>query len=354
MKTYLDRAPMLHSQDVAETRDFLARKAIGLDVLGKASAARAMDTHLNGVYLSGLWIGYIRYGAPVSVKLTPESSVWRERCGATAVSAPDSASTFGHYWVHFPLQGEIAVSLGAERLECNEAQGVIASPTGPHVLNATSSTIRLSLEIRGDSLQRQLATLLGHAVDRPLVFDPALALDRGHGRRLASLLRFSVGEIDRLGLSWSPLLAAEFERFMLTNLLLSQPSNYTEALRRSERSIAPRDVRRTIEYMHENLAEGITLADLVAVSGVAGRTLEKHFLDFEGVGPMRYLRNLRLDRVREDLAGGATEQVIEAAERWGFVHAGRFAIEYRRHFGECPSATLARRRGRLARHWLEI
>jgi transcriptional regulator GlxA family with amidase domain len=103
-------------------------------------------------------------------------------------------------------------------------------------------------------------------------------------------------------------------------------------------------VARAVDYIHENLGEPITLADLVRESGVAGRTLLKHFHDFKGVSPMRYLRNLRLKRVRDELEDGTGIRVSESALRWGFLHAGRFSIEYRKRFGESPSATLARRR----------
>jgi AraC-like DNA-binding protein len=135
---------------------------------------------------------------------------------------------------------------------------------------------------------------------------------------------------------------------MMTALLLSQPHNYTRVLRLRERPIAPRDVRRVIDYIHENLAEAITLADLVAVSGVAGCTLLKHFREFKGVSPMRYIRNLRLARVRDELTGTDARHVLEVATHWGFTHAGRFAVEYRQRFGERPSATLESRRRRSA------
>lgn len=93
-----------------------------------------------------------------------------------------------------------------------------------------------------------------------------------------------------------------------------------------------------------NADQAITVEDLVAVSGVAGRTLYKHFRLYKGVSPMAYLRQLRFDRVRRDLMwsnGAAT--VAEIAMRWGFENFGRFAGEYRRRYGERPSVTLRRR-----------
>ena len=131
---------------------------------------------------------------------------------------------------------------------------------------------------------------------------------------------------------------------MLDALLLFQPHNYSEALRRVERRVAPGDVRRALDFIHANLAQPLTLADVVAVSGVPGRTLLKHFRDARGVSPMRYVRDLRMQRVREELASGLATQVVDCAMRWGFAHPGRFSVEYRCRFGESPSATLAKGR----------
>jgi transcriptional regulator GlxA family with amidase domain len=134
-----------------------------------------------------------------------------------------------------------------------------------------------------------------------------------------------------------------FEEFVLTGLLLSHPHNYAEALRRLEKPVAPRDVKRAIDFMEANLDSAIGLGEIVAASGVAGRTLLKHFREFKGVSPMRYLRNARLERVRAELRGTPGASVTDIAMGWGFTHMGRFSIEYRKRFGESPSVTAGRR-----------
>jgi AraC-like DNA-binding protein len=107
----------------------------------------------------------------------------------------------------------------------------------------------------------------------------------------------------------------QFEQFIITGLLLAHPHNYSEALRQLERAIVPRDVKRALDYIHDHLDEPITLADLVRTSQVAGRTFLKHFRDFKGTSPMRYLRDARLDRVREALArANVGENVCDRAE----------------------------------------
>ena len=59
---------------------------------------------------------------------------------------------------------------------------------------------------------------------------------------------------------------------------------------------------------------------------------------------MTYLRHLRLHRVRAELADASRVRsaaaVTAAASRWGFMHFGRFAQQYRQLFGEAPSQTL--------------
>ena len=64
---------------------------------------------------------------------------------------------------------------------------------------------------------------------------------------------------------------------------------------------------------------------------------------------MLYLRRLRLQRVHAELAANSPESVTVTmvAGRWGFVHLGRFASQYRQLFGETPSETL-RARGQSA------
>jgi transcriptional regulator GlxA family with amidase domain len=137
-----------------------------------------------------------------------------------------------------------------------------------------------------------------------------------------------------------------FEQFITTALLLSHPHSYTQALRRCERPIAPRDVKRAVEYLEAHLDAAVTLSDLVRASGVPGRTLFKHFKDSTGVSPVRYLRNRRFQKVREALTRAEPgDSVTAIALKWGFTHLGRLSVEYRQRFGESPSQTLRRGAG---------
>lgn len=106
-------------------------------------------------------------------------------------------------------------------------------------------------------------------------------------------------------------------------------------------------VRTAREFMEAQLDEGITpgMVDLCAHTGVSERTLRNAFHDQLGHPPSAYLRLLRLNRIRADpLTATPSTSVSSVAIRWGFLHLGRFAQDYRRLFQETPSATLSHAR----------
>jgi len=109
----------------------------------------------------------------------------------------------------------------------------------------------------------------------------------------------------------------------------------------------PRDVKKAVAFMREAVCWPVSMVHLVQYCGVPERTLNKHFRSFLDLSPMRYMQRLRLAAAREALlAGGPDVSVTGVAKRYCFNHCGRFAEQYRRCFGESPSATL--RRGRSA------
>jgi AraC-like DNA-binding protein len=332
----LDHVPMLRSRSFGETRAYLAEShSIDMELTGRRGLESPMDVRLNALFLPGQWVAYLKYGPGARLRLSTRSSPWlareSERGEAPAV-----------YWVHFSLQGGIQAVIGGRTYDGDKHRGIVLSPAGDKVLHTSAGNARLSLAVRRETLDQHLAALLGEPPRKPVEFAPAIDAASGHGRRLAGILHWAAAESERGACLGHSLVAARFEAFILDALLLFQPHNYSEALRRVERRVAPRDVRRALDFIHANLAQPLTLADLVVVSGVPGRTLLKHFHDMHGVSPMRYLRHLRMQRVRDELGSGLVAKVAECAQRWGFAHPGRFSIEYRRRFGESPSATLAR------------
>src|SRR5262245_10227289 len=105
----------------------------------------------------------------------------------------------------------------------------------------------------------------------------------------------------------------------------------------------PADLTRTLGWLRSHLSEPVQLDLLAQIAGVRPRTLETHFKMFLGTTPLGWVRRMRLARARQDLLHARPPtSVTDVALANGFSQLGRFAGQYRRLFGELPSATLQR------------
>lgn len=316
---------IFHSTDADDARAFFAGKQVALALQGDG-AGPALDTQVNVAYLPNVELCYLQYGVAATARIGTHRDDYR---------------------IQLPLHGRAETDFGGERLVCHPGMAAITSPTAQQTIRSGADCGRLLVMFSREALTRHLSALLGEGVDAPLRFAPAMAVGSGPGRSLASLVELAVGDLDRdaSGLM-QPLAASQFEQLLMTMLLSGQPHNYSERMAgRRDGFVAPRAVRRALDYIRSHPHLPITVQELVAVSGVPGRTLYLQFQRFIGQPPLGYLRLVRLERVRADLLAAAPgETVITIALRWGFTHPGRFAAVYRRRYGETPSQTLARAR----------
>ena len=100
--------------------------------------------------------------------------------------------------------------------------------------------------------------------------------------------------------------------------------------------------KRARTYMLENIDDAISVRHLSSALGVSERTLRYGFQDLYGMSPSKYLKAVRMQRVRQALqrAQASRTTVLREAMRSGFWHLSRFSLEYKNYFGELPSATL--------------
>ena len=319
----MERFPVFHSRDPEETRAFLEEKQFRFDMAPRQM--RELGSQLNGVYLPSMYLGYIEYGG-----------------AAVATTATSGRSD---YWIQISLRGNIEVAAGREIIGCDAAHAALTSPKREPTVRSGAGSARFHVSLTEAALIRQLAALLGEPIVSPLEFASEIPTAAGYGRSLVEALYLAAADVQREGaLLANPLTLSTFEQFVLTGLLLSQPHNYMHALQRRAKPVAPADVRRAIDFIEANVDAAIGLPDIVAASGIPGRTLLKHFRDFRGTSPMRYLRHARFERVHHALrAASAEDAVTQIALAHGFTHMGRFSVEYQRQFGESPSVTLRRR-----------
>jgi AraC-like DNA-binding protein len=315
------------TRDAEEARAIVAARGFQLDM--RPREAKFVDMRLRGVFLPGFVLGSLGYGAAVEIRTKRD---------------------YDDYRFVAPFRGRLRAVIGNDEATYRPGTAMLVSPAFENLVRVDRDTASLNIILRGVELRRHVAALLGEPLRSPLAFVPRLNLHEGYGRRLARFVRLAMAEMQRPQSIFSePITARSFREFVTIALLLHQPHNYTEALRRLERQAMPRDVKRAIGYIEANLDTTIGLPEIVAASGVPGRTLLQHFRDFHGTSPMRYLRTARYEKAREALRRAEPEESItEIAGRWGFTHLGRFSVEYRKRFGEAPSQTLRARKTMIA------
>jgi AraC-like DNA-binding protein len=109
-------------------------------------------------------------------------------------------------------------------------------------------------------------------------------------------------------------------------------------------SMRMRTMRRFEQLLEARKDEPLYLPDICAEIGVTDRTLRLHCQGHIAMGPHRYLWLRRMNLARRALAEAdpRMKTVTEIANDHGFAELGRFAVAYRKLFGEPPSTTLRR------------
>ncbi len=245
-----------------------------------------------------------------------------------------------------PIAGRSEVQVGSFTRAQDEEHGSIVDQGADFRMRFEPDTSGLGTAVRADALVRMVGTLLGYPVSTPVGFELTSALERPETQAVHQVVAQIVAQVDAQSAALGNLLArAQTVDHLLTQLLFGQHNNYSSRLEAGAAPPAPAHVRRVVDYIQANAHLPLRLADLVEISGVGARALQTGFRQFRATTPVRYLRDVRLERAHADLRRESvgTTTVTEIALRWGFGSLGRFAKAYRSAFGERPSETLLRR-----------
>jgi AraC family ethanolamine operon transcriptional activator len=158
-------------------------------------------------------------------------------------------------------------------------------------------------------------------------------------RYIRRLFTLAERDPDRLRLPSSQRLVREDLIPLLLEALITGPSQ--RILRPPARIEIVKDVQR---WLLDHPMEPVTLADLCREAHASRRTLIQGFQDHLGMGPMAYVKLVRLHGIRRLLlqAEPGEIRIGALADMWGFHNPGHFAADFRRVFGESPRETLQR------------
>ncbi|MFE3069510.1 AraC family transcriptional regulator [Streptomyces sp. NPDC059247] len=255
-----------------------------------------------------------------------------------------SFGELGAYHLNAPLRGTMEMRQGGSTVVATAGRALLLDPAGDTFLDRWSGDCRtLAVKVGADALRERLEQLVGRPPRGPLAFAPALDITRGPGLSWVRFARqVAAGALAGEGLARHELVAGPLQEALLNGLLLAAEHPWREALAHPGEPRRPAPVKRVMDAVRERPEHPFTTTELAALSRVSVRRLQESFREYVGMSPMAYVREVRLDRVREELRAAAPDEVSvsEVAWRWGFGHQGRFAARYREKYGESPSRTL--------------
>ncbi|GAA1640683.1 AraC family transcriptional regulator [Kribbella alba] len=314
--------PVARAADVDEAHDAVTRLYLPhrLEVLERDTA---LNMTLNAVRMGAVTVGYFRYG------------------GAVRMVTADA----GNYHVNVPVAGQCEQQCGSLEpvLASTNRTAAVFMPGYPADLRWQADSAQLCLMIDRHELEFELERQIGQPLAKPLQFTTAMDLSTAAAQSWLAVLELLEREIDRPGgIAHHPLAKARLQMLVIAGLLLAQPHNYSDLVSAPARPAAPRAVRRAVELMESEPSRPWSSGALAQEVAVSVRALQEGFRRSFGLPPMVYLREVRLNRVHDELLSAAPDDVTVSvvAGRWGFLHHGRFAEAYRRKFGCSPSATL--------------
>ncbi len=248
--------------------------------------------------------------------------------------------------VHMPTNGTSMISSRTAAVEANPITAAVTSAHQPVNIKFGLDSPHLILRVELDALERYLSRFIGRTLDRPIEFDLKMDLAREGAVRWHSAVQLlhteilQSGSLVQEGLGIGPL-----EDFLMSTLLILQPSNYQRAFAHPAERPGRRAVRRAIEFIEAHLTETVTMRQIAEHVDMSIRSVQQGFRDELDTSPMGYVRDRRLDRAREQLADAIPSDgvtVTDVATTWGFTHLSNFSALYKRRFGELPSETLRR------------
>lgn len=249
------------------------------------------------------------------------------------------------YQVNIPMRGELATESGRSRTVATPHRAAVYRCDQRSLLRGWSlpyASPVLAIKIDKLALEEQLSARLGVTVDHPIVFEMDLDLDSTVGRQWLSLVEGISHQLDSPeALALHPMVAAPMAECLMSGLLVAAEHDYRARLYDPKPALKAM-VRLAVDYLEAHADQPITVTELARNVGVGVRALQLGFQESLGTTPMRHLKVIRLQRVRRDLLRADSQEVgvTEIAQRWGFMHVGRFAGEYRAMFGESPSSAL--------------
>ncbi len=248
------------------------------------------------------------------------------------------------YQVNVPLTGHLRTWIGSEEVCATPSRAALYPPDRPARLHGwTDGGGLFGMKIERAALEGRLRELTDGRACGPVRFGAALDLAHGPGRQWWALARALVElTSDPDGPLSRPIVARPLADALVSALLHAADHPFRDLVHSRPPVPRPSTIQAAVELIEAEPHRPWTAPEIAGRVGLSVRGLQHGFARHVGRSPTAQLRHVRLSRAHDELraADPARETVAAVAGRWGFVHLGRFAVEYRRRYGRSPSDDL--------------
>jgi len=320
----LDQHKIVHSNDIDDARLQISQR-VSPHKIEMTGHADLLDVNFSGVHLDGIALLHAYYGCSIEAK--PEHSEF--------------------YYTHTMLQGNSEIEHGKNQCETITGDTVVLSPSVPYNMKLHEKCDRIVIRIDPEQVKSHLSKLLYREVDKNLVFDLKLK----NAATWWNTINYILCQIENEPrVLHSKNVQRTYAQLIISNLLELHNHNYIDKLQQQGEDMMCPQIRSAIDYIQSRLHKNLSLADLASHCNVSARTLQRSFLKHLGTSPTAYVRNSRLDAIRDELQSISDFEngcIKRTLLDYGVIDFGRFAQYYRARFGCTPKETVAKSRQTL-------
>jgi AraC-like DNA-binding protein len=277
--------------------------------------------------------------------LTSPSVVTHRRCAAGATTI-DEVLIQGRLGVEIPAADTVVV------IQPRAGSLAVTGALFPHVDCPVLVAHGMSCVLQVNGARFDVVTIPAEALiqvaadshpslSQPIRFLSCRPRSRGAVSAWHRALDYATATLAAPDTAQQPLVVATMAPLLAGALLECYPSNLTELDPASDPAL-PETLKDAVAFIHRHAAADIGINDVAGAVHLTPRAVQYLFRRQLDTTPTEYLRRVRLHRAHQELVAGdrSGTTVTEIAQRWGFAHAGRFAVLYRQTYGQSPHTTL--------------
>jgi AraC family ethanolamine operon transcriptional activator len=100
-------------------------------------------------------------------------------------------------------------------------------------------------------------------------------------------------------------------------------------------------LKKAVDFINIHIEDNVSIPYLCKYAGLSQRSLEYSFKEVYQISPKQYIKAIKLNTIKKELANNHDKLISDLAAKYGFWHMGQFAADFKNQFGKLPSETLA-------------